>query len=144
MSRITADVIDVLENEKTRVEILDIDGEDATDFINSLMNKQNHIYRHQLHIVGADFNFYIEPIYSTYSIGVGTFQNIKNLFRFTHSSVIPLCFSSLYASDNADYVLTITPTSTYGILVKLYKYNNGNWTEVGTNNLTCSDFITEV
>lgn len=38
MSRINADVIDVLENKQTRVEILTIDGEDAGELLEDLKN----------------------------------------------------------------------------------------------------------
>ena len=144
MSRINADVIDVLENEKTRVEILSIGEEDAGDLIDSFKKKQNHIYRHQLRVEGADFNFYIEPIYSTYKNNIIGFQYIERLFNFTSPSLIPLCFSSLYASDNGDYVLTVTPTRNQGIVIRLYKYVNDSWSELILNLFTCSDYVTEV
>lgn len=144
MSRITADVIDVLKNEQTRVEILTIGEEDAGDLIDSFKKKQNYIYRHQLHVQGSGIDFYIEPIYSTLKNNVVGFSNIQRLFNFTSPSLIPLCFSSLYSSDNSDYVLTVTPTRNQGIVVRLYKYDNSTWGEIIVSQLTCSDYVTEV
>lgn len=62
MSRITADVIDVLQNEQTRVEILEIDGKDPKEKLGT------KLYRHTINaeltkISGASDIGSVVPIY---------------------------------------------------------------------------------
>lgn len=53
MSRITADVIDVLKNEQTRVEILDIDGEDPKQALGKKLYK---------HFITFDYGEPCDPV----------------------------------------------------------------------------------
>lgn len=103
MSRINADVIDVLENRKTRLQILDINGEDAEEVLS-----KSRLYLHyvQLWTSGDEAYNVSIPIYSCDKNPAITLAKLSSLFKNKPNTLginLPIPTVSHYKVGGVDY-----------------------------------------